>query len=919
LAAIDRLLDAPEQIPRVAVLPGEAGIGKTALWLAGINAAASRGYRIMSSRPSEAETRFSFAGLADLLGGVAGDVLPKLPPIQGRALEAALLLGEESEIHADDRVVAAAFLGALRYLAHSGPLCVAVDDVQWLDAASVAAVRYALARLEREQVATLLAVRGGVPQWLGRTVPEGRLHTIQIGRLSVGALRELLLARLDVAFPRPTLIRLWQASGGNPFFALELASALHRRGGVVAPGDDLPLPSDLNEVLQDRLAGISSAALALARAVAALADPTLPLVEAAVGRHADAGLAEVLAARIIELDGERLRFTHPLLGSAVAARQTPSRRRLLHARLVTLVPTAEERARHLALATAEPSGEVASVLEDAARSAQARGALAAAAELAEQAVRLTPSGDGEDMRRRLILAADRHYAAGDTDRAVAMLDQAGAAAAPGVERATVLARLAYLQPNPRDSIALYRTALAETDGDDALQAEIHMNLASLMRFADGRQRGLEHGELAVRAAERVGNSALRCRALAAYGMLYFGAGHGIPMGQMEAALALERSLAEWPLTEGPAWVFGHQLWWSADVDRARALFQEIQRVASARNDPDLDVRWFLSYIEWRAGNWDKAERYAAEYLELSSQYGRMRVQDELPSVIVAAHLGQIVEARARAQRAIARAEAEGNRNAEAGYGWVLGFIELSVGDSAAALERLRRTYEVRNAMFVDEPGVRLELGDLIEALISAGNLDEANEVLLDWEPRAVALDRSWALAILARGRALLLAARGDLNGAFASFDRALLEHARCGTDPFHHARTLLALGKTQRRAKQRGLARTTLDGALAHFERVGAPLWAEQTRAELARIGGRAPSSGELTESERRIARLVAEGRTNREIAAALFLTEHSVETALTRVYQKLGVRSRAGLAHRLATNSQGSSQESAPPGIAKT
>jgi DNA-binding CsgD family transcriptional regulator len=907
LAAIDRLLDAPEQLPGVAVLPGEAGIGKTALWLAGINAAATRGYRIMSSRPSQAETRFSFAGLADLLGDVAGDVLPELPPIQRRALEAALLLGEESEIHADDRAVAAAFLGALRYLAHSGPVCVAVDDVQWLDAASVAAVRYALARLEPEQVATLLAVRGGVPHWLGRAVPEGRLHTIQIGCLSVGALRELLFARLDVTFPRPTLIRLWQTSGGNPFFALELASALHRRGGVVAPGDDLPMPADLNELLQDRLAGLSPAARAVASAAAALADPTVPVVEVAVGRHAEAGLAEVLAARIVELDGERLRFTHPLLGSAVAARQPPSSRRLLHARLVTLVPTAEERARHLALATAEPSREVASVLEDAARSAHARGASTAAAELAEQAVRLTPSGDSEDARRRLLLAADRHYAAGDTDRAVAMLDQVRAAAAPGAQRATVLARLAYVQASPRDSVALYRTALSEAEDDDALQAEVHMNLASLMRFVDGRQRGLEHGELAVRAAERVGDAALRCRALAAYGMLYFGAGLGIPIAQMEAALALERSLAEWPLTEGPAWVFGHQLWWSADVDRARALFQEIQQVASARNDPDLDVRWFLSYIEWRAGNWDKAERYAAEFLELLSQYGRVRVQDELPSVIVAAHRGQIVEARARAQLAIARAEAEGNRNARAGYSWVLGFIELSRGDSATALEHLRRTFEVRNAMFVGEPGVRLELGDLLEALISVGELDEADEVLATWEQRAADLDRSWALAILARCRALLLAARSDLEGALASFDRGLSEHARCGTDPFHHARTLLALGKTQRRAKQRGLARTTLEDALARFVRLGAPLWAEQTRAELARIGGRAPSSGELTESERRIARLVAEGRTNREVAAALFLTEHSVETALTNVYQKLGVRSRAELAHRLATNSQGS------------
>src|ERR1700737_4814088 len=158
LAAIVRLLDAPEQLPEVAVLPGEAGIGKTTLWLAGIDAAAARGYRIMSCRPSEAEPRFAFAGLADLLGDAAGDVLPDLPPIQRRALEAALLLGE-SEIHADDRAVAAAFLGALRRLARERPLCLAVDDIQWLDAASVAALRFALARIERERVAALLAVR----------------------------------------------------------------------------------------------------------------------------------------------------------------------------------------------------------------------------------------------------------------------------------------------------------------------------------------------------------------------------------------------------------------------------------------------------------------------------------------------------------------------------------------------------------------------------------------------------------------------------------------------------------------------------------------------------------------------------------------------------------------------------------------
>ena len=234
---------------------------------------------------------------------------------------------------------------------------------------------------------------------------------------------------------------------------------------------------------------------------------------------------------------------------------------------------------------------------------------------------------------------------------------------------------------------------------------------------------------------------------------------------------------------------------------------------------------------------------------------------------------------------------------------MLGFIELSLGDAATALGYLERAWEIRDDVQLLEPGHRLELADTLEALIAVGRLDDAERKLITWEERSRTLDRSWALAITARCRGLLLAARGEFEDAFASFERALAEHAR-STDPFQHARTLLALGRTQRRAKRRGDARRTLEDALARFERLGAPLWADQTRAELARIGGRAPSNGELTEAEQRIASLVAEGRTNREVAAALFLTAHSVETALTRVYRKLGVRSRSELASHYSAKS---------------
>ena len=839
LGTIVGLLDAADQLPGAAALPGEAGIGKTTLWQAGIEAASTRGYRILSSRPSGAETQFSFAGLADLLDD-AHQVLPDLPPIQRRALEAALLLGD-AEIDADERAAAAAFLAALRLIAADGPLCVAVDDVQWLDAASLAALGYALARLDREPVAALLAIRGEVPDWLRRAVPEDRLQSVEVTGLSLGATHELLHIRLGASFPRPTLIRLWETSRGNPFFVLELGAALQRRGGTLAAGDELPIPSSLDELLHARVDGLGPEAREVAHAVAVLADPTVTLLEAALGARFDPGLAEALDARILELDGERVRFTHPLLGSAVVTRQTPARRRSLHGRLADVVPSAEERARHLALATAEPNRDVARLLEAAARTAHARGAPAAAADLAEQALRLTPSSSPSDARRRLLVAADEQNRAGDNARAAALLEQARTTAAPGDVRATVVAHLAGIQRRPRDAAALYREALSEVEDDDALQAAIHLRLAEMMRYTEGVERGIEHARLAIAAAP-VGDAALRCRALAAYGLMHFNAGRGIPTAEMEEALSLERSLAEWPLADGPTAVFGWQLLWSADVDRARPLLHEVRGAMKARNDPEreADALWPLGILEWRAGNWELADRYIADSVDLYRQLGILNVQpsDEFPAAVIAAHSGRIDDARARAQAAVARAEAEGMYVAQSGHRWVLGFIELSLGDATAALGYLRRSFELHNPFILD-PGLP-HLGDLLEALIAVGELDEAGDVLAAWEEQAVKLDRAWALAILARCGGLLLAARGDLEGAFAGFERALAEHAR-STDPFHHARTLLALGRTQRRAKKRAAARTTLEDALARFERLGAPLWAEQTRAELTRIGGRAP------------------------------------------------------------------------------
>ena len=655
----------------------------------------------------------------------------------------------------------------------------------------------------------------------------------------------------------------------------------------------------------ERVDRLGAPGLEVARVVAALADPTVRLVEAAAGRRAEAGLGDAIEARVLEVDGERLRFTHPLLRSAVWSRATPARRRSLHARLARVAPSTEERARHLALSTPEPSREIAFVVEEAAENVRARGAPTAAAELAELAVRLTPPEDIEDVRRRLLDCADRLCEAGDSVRAIALLEQARAAAPPGLARAAVLACLAHAVADLDDvrrAVALYREALAEAEGNAALEAEIHLNLAGLVMITEERHGGLTHAELAVEAASRAGDAVLRCRALAMCGQLHFREGRGIPHKRMEEALALERSLPPGALTGEATSALAFQLVWSGELERARRLLEESREALNARDDPEeSEALWLLSVLEWRAGNWELAAHHAADSLALRAQFGREGAQPiaELPAALIAAHQGRIDDARDRSERALAVAEANGIRIAQSGHCWVLGFIELSRGDAAAALGYLEHAWEIRDSVGVFEPGHRLDLADTLEALIAVGKLAEAERKLVPWEERSRALDRSWALAITARCRALLLAARGDLAGAQAGFERALAEHART-EDPFQHARTLLAQGVTQRRAKRRGAARTTLGDALERFERLGAPLWAEKARSELARIGGRAPGRGELTQAERRIAALVAQGRTNREVAAALFVTEHTVEGALTRVYRKLGVRSRTELGHRL-------------------
>jgi predicted ATPase len=420
LSQLGRFLARLAAGPRAFVLEGEVGIGKTVLWQAGLTRARARGQRTLACRPAGSEVKLSFAALGDLLAGALEDALPAIPAPQRRALEAALLLAEPEGEPPDQRAIGLALLNVLRTLSGGGPLLVAIDDAQWLDQPSAAVLAFALRRLTAEPIGVLATVRltdgEPPPVSLEPWLPAERLC---LGPLTLAALHELLRLRLGVSVSRPTLVRLHEAAGGNPFFALELGRAILEHGREPAPDEPLPVPAGLRALVRARLGRLPASALESLLAVAALSRPTVALALASAGtaERASADLERAERAGVIAREGERIRFTHPLLASTLYAEASPPRRRSLHGRLAELVADGEERARHLALAAEGPDLGVAAALDEAAANAHLRGAPDGAAALCEQARTLT-SEDRPDARlRRTTEAANYHLLAGNTSRA----------------------------------------------------------------------------------------------------------------------------------------------------------------------------------------------------------------------------------------------------------------------------------------------------------------------------------------------------------------------------------------------------------------------------------------------------------------------------------------------------------------------
>ena len=542
LAAVVAFLESTESLPGALLLQGEAGIGKTTLLRAGIAAASQSGFCVLSTRPVEAESSLSFVALGDLLEERLEEVQDALPGPQRQALRVALLLSEPEGRTPDWRAVGTGLLGALRALAEAAPLLVAIDDLHWLDRASATVLQFALRRLGDEPIGLLVACRSGreqMPLEVEATFPEGRAHRVRVGPLSLGALSRLV-RDIDTSFPRPTLRRIHESSGGNPFFALELARALARLEQPLDPGERWPVPAETHELARGRLATLPAATAAALRVAAALSQPTLALVSAAVG--GDPGVLEpAVEAQIVELDGDRIRFTHPLF--ATAAYGGTSGRRDLHGSLAKVVTDVEERARHLALAAPGPDPSVAAALEEAARGAAARGSPRAAAELTEQAARLTPPACEEDARRRAADAAYYHFESGDGRRARAMLERLAAKLPAGPERASVLVRLAFTRAYDDDVHAatdLNRQALEEAQDDSLTRARALTGLAAtLFRRREHLADAVEHAKAAAELAGGLGHSALVGDALGVQLMAEAALGRPEAGGTLERLLRLQ--------------------------------------------------------------------------------------------------------------------------------------------------------------------------------------------------------------------------------------------------------------------------------------------------------------------------------------------------------------------------------------------
>ena len=903
---IDSLLaDARRGEGGALLLRGPPGIGKSAL----LDHAKSRadGMLLLTATGIESESKLPFAGLAALLR----PLMPRMPELDGdqqTALRRALTLERASS---DRFAIGLATLELLSLAADEAPVCVIVDDVHWLDPASLDALRFAARRLRRDRVAVLMAASDGEDTDVdGTGVPQ-----IALDGLDARAGEVLLEHHLCAPIPAATARRLVAATAGNPLALVELTALCGRDVMTDLETVELPLPvgPEIARAFSRRIEALPFAARR-ALSVAAVTESTDMSEICGVLRRMGlepSVLTHAERAGLLSIEQGEAHFAHPLLRAVAYQALPPPERRIAHLAVAeTIGPTGPRirHAWHLALAVVEADEKVAAGLEAAAGEARAGAAPASAGATLRKAARLSP-GSQERVRRLVQGAADFHLA-GRSEEGVAMLAEASAYADDPLVRADIehmrlcLTLLSAPCSRTRDALVAQAEAVAELD---ALRAAAMLLDASMVSVMAGQpRRALELAQRAQPAA-RDDNGSLRLRAdyCLGVGLLLCGqAPAAEPLLDHADALTTADDL----VASGYHAVNASQTNnWRERHGQARALLEGL--VERARRESVLTLLPYalagVAEAAFHLGEWNLAYAAATESVELAEEVGQRT--EMAHSLVRLAHV-EAGQGREDACREHLDRASELARELDIGSirtlaGTTRGLLELGMGRPQEAIAVLRDTGRFSLAHGLCEPGVSMWSGDLAEAYARADAADEAQESLAILERHATGNRRSAALAVVARLQGIL--APPDVYAD--RFAEALEWHQRMPL-PFEVARTHLCFGERLRRERQRVAARVQLRTALEIFERLGAEPWAQRAREERRAAGEAAAAerseTADLTPQELQVALLVAGGATNRETAAALFLSPKTVEVHLTHVYRKLGVRSRTELARVLGQGS---------------
>jgi DNA-binding CsgD family transcriptional regulator len=522
---------------------------------------------------------------------------------------------------------------------------------------------------------------------------------------------------------------------------------------------------------------------------------------------------------------------------------------------------------------------------------------------------------GGDTTERRIRAGELHFRAGSLELARKHLRSALDEAPPGAMRALALLWFGGVKGYDDDlpGAAEAFSAAADEAGDvPALHVMCLLRLALALALLDRLGEAIEHAERAVHLADELEVPDLQSQARSIWVFGRFLWGMGLDHEALRVAVELEDPTGTATTYFRAGAVEAEISAYLGDLERAEAQMRDVRR-RMLDSGTEVDLIYAASRIAaiacW-SGRHAEATEAAAEAVQRAEQMGGhlSLAAAWTAQATIAAYAGRESEARASATAAIDTSKAIGARELVKEPTRILGFLEVSLGNFGAAISVLEPLLRGFDAIHDVEIQRGSHLPNAIEALTAVGRIDDAEPLVDALERAGTGRRRPWVSAAAARGRSQILAARGELPGAIESAERAV-EHHELLPMPFEQARTQLLLGQLYRRRRQGVAAAGALRSALDAFERLGTPLWAAKARAELTRVNAGRGGEQQLTAAELRIANLAVAGLTNKDIAAELYLSGKTVEAHLSRVYRKLGIRSRMSLGPALRSVSGGADQ----------